>query len=158
MRRRSFVVAVLVLIVFWALVFSGQEKPTAGAAQASVPSTKQMIDIEPLKLKNAVWSATTDPSKPNVVKVMLDLRQLSVLQGVYNVRCTVKLTDQHTHATKTETYSMGLLEGGSFYVKEFKTHLKAADWKRVQVEGEKLEGDLSSHVYASQPAERKPTI
>jgi hypothetical protein len=156
MRRKSFVVAVLVTTVSSVVCLSGQEKSKTGDTRASVPDL--IWKIEPTKLKDATWSVTTDPSKPNVVKVVLDFRQLSILQGVYNVQCTVKLTDQRTHATKTETFSIiDVLEGGKIYVKEFRTHITAADWRSVQVEGEKLEGNLRSHIYASQPPEKGPT-
>jgi acyl-CoA thioesterase FadM len=102
--------------------------------------------IWPIKLQNAAWTVTTDPKKPNVVKVTLDFRNLSVVQTVYDAQCTVRFIDRRTRAVQIETFSIDPLRGGKVYVTEFKTKLKLPDWTRVQVEAQKLDGNLQSHV------------
>ncbi len=141
-----------IIALFLLLVLSSvaQETKKSKAQQdapvASIPKSRQ-------KLKNASWSVTTDVSKPDIVTIAFDLRQLSIFQGVYDIKCTVKYSGERD---ENETFNLDFLEGGKVTVAEFKTKLKFSKWKNVQVEGETLDGTLRSHVVAYQEPVASP--
>lgn len=143
-------VSIIVLSLFSGLGSIAQEakkSKTQDAPVASIPKAQQ-------KLTNTSWSVTTDASKPDIVTIVFDLRQLSILQGLYNIKCTVKYSGERT---ETETFDVDFLEGGKVTVAEFKTKLKFSDWKKVQVEGQAFDGTLMSHVVAYQEPKSSPT-
>ena len=142
--------SITALFVFCALSSVAQEtkKPKLqDAPVASIPKARQ-------KLTNASWNVTTDAGKPDIVTIAFDLRQLSIFQGMYDIRCTVKYLGERT---ETETFNVDFLEGGKVTVAEFKTKLKFSDWKNVQVAGQSLDGTLRSHVVAYQEPALSPT-
>ncbi len=157
MRRDPFMIACLAAVVALSSGALGQEKPKKDHAQASLPTGK-VLGVEPATLKDAVWSATTDPKKPNIVTVALDLRKLSVLHEIHNLQLTVKLTNKRTKAVEVETFKIASLAGGKVYTQDFSTKLKAEDWERIEATAGKLEGTLQSHFYANQPEPSKPIV
>jgi hypothetical protein len=145
-----FVRSIIALFVLSGLSCAAQETKKSkrqGAPVASIPKAPQ-------KLTNASWSVTTDASKPDIVTIAFDLSQLSILQGMYDIRCTVKYSGERA---ETETFNLDFLEGGKVTVAEFKTTLKFSNWKNVQVEGQALDGTLRSHVVAYQEPKASPT-
>jgi hypothetical protein len=104
---------------------------------------------EELPVKAAAWSVDTIPLKPGEINVTMDFRNLSALQRLYSVRCTVEFSDRARPEREVKTFDLGSFGGGRVYVAEVKTNLKFARWKSVQVKANRLEANLRADLVAS---------
>ena len=155
LQRSLFVTAGLVVVIALAALALGQEKSKKDRSQASL-STEKLLGVEPVTVKDAVWSARTNPKKPNIVTVAVDLRKLSVLQQIDNLQLTVKLINKRTKAVEVETFRIPSLAGGKVYTQDFTAKLKTEDWGSIAASAGKLEGALRSRFYVNQPPPLKP--
>jgi hypothetical protein len=152
--KRAWLASVLSILglLFQSAALAQQPDRRGKTVQTKVPDDILASYIKPVNLDDAAWSVNTDPGRPNIVRVTLDFRKLSVLDMVYNAQCTVKFVDSRGVA-QVESFDIEPLRGGKVYVSEFTSTLKFSKWTTVTVKAEKLSGTLRPEieVYETDP-------
>ncbi len=98
------------------------------------------------------WHAVISKTDGRLVTVTVDLKSLSQLRYVSNLRCTVELLDKNGHVTATKELSytdlsLPSLKGGRVYSKEFKL---ADNHGVTAVRGVSMSGVVDSRSYVYQ--------